>query len=531
MIVDAASLPSGSALECDICIVGAGAAGITIALELANTPYRVCLLEAGGFRHHSATQALFRGEVHGPAYPELHETRMAALGGSTALWAGWCRPLDPIDFEVRDWISDSGWPFSYEELLPHYRTAHALCGLGPFDYDCDAWQARSGLTFLPVPQDEVTPAMFHISPVRFGATYRQALERSAQTRTLLRANALRFFLDADSNRVQRVSAGTLHGKRIDVKAREFVLASGGIENARLLLLSGDSPETSIGNAHGVVGRYFTEHGFINFGSFIPSDPSSALDFHFPFEVLRDGQSNTVRCGFTMQPAFARRERLLNCALFFHPAYEAHAAFDSSQVRAMLDVWDKLRGRAVPGGYMKHARRALGAPGKLAVAAYRKLFAGSGPQSRWRMRSLFECLADRNNRIDLATRKDALGRPLPRITWRLSELDLRSVRCACQTLDRSLRRAGLGHLEFRFPEDSAAWSSGVEAGKHHMGTTRMHLDPRRGVVDSDCKVHGIANLYVAGSSVFPTGGFANPTLTVVALAARLAAHLRRDANAS
>ena len=524
MIIDARNLPANHRLECDVCIVGAGAAGISLALELADSPYTICLLEAGGETHEADTQTLLQGDMIGAVYPELQQTRLASLGGSTSLWAGWCRPLDPIDFDQRDWMAESGWPFGIDELAPFYQHAHRLCGLGPFDYDADAWEERIGATRLPLAPEHLSASMFHISPVHFGSHYKEVLARSAAIQTVLHAIVLRLFASDDGNRIGHVRASTLDGKGFDVVARTFVLTAGGIENARLLLLSGDSPERSVGNDRGLVGRYFMEHGFINAGSYMPLDASRSMAFHFPNRVRWRGHDCTVRGGFSVNAATLQHERMLNAAVFFHPAYESHAVFDSPEVRAMLELREQLRGRAVPGGALKRLRTALRSPGKLAVAACRKLAVQSGAQQRWRTRALFECEPSRDNRVSLSSQRDALGRPQSRVEWRLSEMDLRSVRRTHEMLDQALRRAGLGHFESRLPDD-AAWRAAVEGGKHHMGTTRMHSDPSRGVVDAHCKVHDVENLYISGSSVFPTGGFANPTLTIVALAARLAAHLR------
>ena len=129
-----------------------------------------------------------------------------------------------------------------------------------------------------------------------------------------------------------------------------------------------------------------------------------------------------------------------------------------------------------------------------------------------------------SRVRLIEQRDALGMPRVQLEWRLSGLDKRSIRRAHELLARELGRAGLGRLQLMLSEDEHRWPPELGGGRHHMGTTRMHRDPARGVVDPDCRVHGVGNLYVAGSSVFPTVGAANPTLTIVALALRLADHL-------
>jgi choline dehydrogenase-like flavoprotein len=524
MIIDARSLPAGQRVECDLCIVGGGAAGISLALELADTPLSIYLLESGGLRHERDVQALLEGEFVGGPYPELHETRLAALGGATALWAGYCRPLDAIDFEARDWIADSGWPFGPEELEPYYRRAHALCALGPFDYDVENWETLTSSKGLPLPGPEITAAIFHISPLSFGPHYRAALERMRNVTTVLHATALRLDADRDGNRVERVRAASPGGPNLEVTARKFVLAAGGIENARLLLLSGDSPERCIGNERGLVGRYFMEHGFANAGSYVAGDQVQSMALHFPTMVRLDDRDCMVRSGFTIGSAQMRSERLRNGAVFFHPAYESHPVFDTPEVTAMLEIWEKLRGRAVPGGGVKRLKRALRAPARVAYAASRRLFVRPGRERSWRTRALFESAPRRDNRVTLSDERDVLGRPRARVHWRPDETDMHSVKRMHQLLDHALRRARLGRFDCRLTDDES-WVNAVEAGKHHMGATRMHTDAAHGVVDADCRVHGVHNLYVAGSSVFPTGGFANPTLTIVALAARLANHLR------
>ena len=524
MLVDARRGELRGPVECDVCIVGGGPAGISLALELARGNRTVCLLESGGLRHERQSQSLLAGDAVGSAYPELIETRFAMLGGSTGIWAGWCRPLDPVDFECRDWVPGSGWPFPRDELLPFYARAHQLCGLGSDDYDASAWEARAGLERLPLSRHEFETAVFHTRALNFGVEHRPALERSPGLRVLLHASALKLERSGGGDRIARVRAGTQDGRRFDVVARQFVLAAGGIENARLMLLSGDTPGQAVGNDHGLVGRYFMEHGFVNAGSFVAGDPHRSLAFHFPFAGNRGRSAWKVRSVLALGTEAQRAGRLLNGAIFFHPAYEAHEVFDSPEVRAMLEIGNKLRGRAVPGGLRKRAATALRSPGKLLTAALRRVTAGAGPQRLWRTRALFECAPDRDNRVTLADDKDAFGRPRARLEWRPGEADIASARAMHALFDASLRDAGLGYFKPRFTRDPGEWRAGVEGGKHHLGTTRMHADPRQGVVDADARVHGTSNLYVAGSSVFPTGGYANPTLTLVALAVRLARHL-------
>ena len=525
MILDARKLDSKDPLEFDVCIVGAGPAGITVALELERSGARVCVLESGGFGYGRRTQALYGGEGIDESYLPLRDTRLAAFGGSTKIWGGWCRPLDEIDFERRPWVADSGWPFERGTLEPFYHRAHELCGLGDFEYDPTVWERRGAGQPLPVTDHGLTTSMFHVTPIGFGEAYRSVLQRASGVTVLLHAIALRLHVSPASEAVESVDVATLSGRRFAVKARLFALAAGGLENARLLMLSGDSPATSVGNASGLVGKFFTEHAFVDPGTFVPSRPLPSLGFYFPSHLPSLPAGTAVRAAFSLGRSTLERERLLNCALFFRPAYEADPVYASEGVKAMLELWDKLRGRGVPGHTMIGLRRSVRAPHRLAVAIWRRLTVRGTIRSRWRLKAFFECESRECNRVRLSNQRDALGRPLPQVEWQLSELDLQSIRRGCELFARAVRKAGLGRVELAFRDEADAWRAACQGLSHHMGTTRMHTDPRRGIVDANARVHGAKNLYVAGSSIFPTAGFANPTLTIVALAARLAKHLQ------
>jgi choline dehydrogenase-like flavoprotein len=187
--------------------------------------------------------------------------------------------------------------------------------------------------------------------------------------------------------------------------------------------------------------------------------------------------------------------------------------------------DKLRGRNIPGGTAGHFARAARAPHRVAVALGRKLLVPDRPARRWRLRAMFATESRFENRVTLGSARDSLGRPVARVEWRLGDDDLRSMRRGAALMDAALGRAGHGGLELAFPDQPSAWRAAAVGGKHQLGATRMHPDPARGVVDEHGRVHGVGNLYLTGSSVFPYGGYANPTLTIVALAVRLAEHLR------
>lgn len=524
MILDARN-GFGDSASYDIVIVGAGPAGISLALELDGAGHRVCLLEAGGLSYERDTQALLEGEAEGLEYPALRDTRLAAFGGTTGVWAGWCRPLEASDFLQQVGDVAAAWPFTRDALLPYYRRAQLACGLGDLSFEIDDWRGRLGDEPRLADDPAFVPRIFLVSGQRFGERYLAALRRSANIDLVLHAPVARLETAADKSRVTHAEIRTPDGRAARLAAGTFVLAAGGIENPRLLLSSAESPAAAPGNGSGLLGRYFTDHPFVDPGTLVFDDAPRSLEFFMPQVVARaDAARTSVRavleaCDDAL-PGGTRK-----AALFFHPRYEAHPAFESEAVRALLRAWAKLGRRAVPGNQLPGLLRGATAPRLAAVAALRKLFVKDGPAKRWRMRAMFESESRFENRVVLADQRDRLGRRRARIEWRLGERDLAHMRGVIARFERSLEHSGAARLERAFPDEPDAWRAAIEAGKHHMGTTRMHADPRQGVVDDNGRVHGTSNLFVTGSSVFPTGGYANPTLTIVALAIRLADHLK------
>ena len=497
----------------DLCIVGAGAAGITLALELEATGLRVCLLEAGGAAYEPETQRLFEGEVIGQGYPLLRDTRVGALGGSTTVWAGWCRPLDEFDFEP--------WPFGLDELRPYYARAHEICGLAACDYDPEHWAGVLGPDRILPGDPAFSSEIFHIQVQNFGHRYRGWLQRSKNIDLVLHAPVTRARMEGAA--CAAVEIRTLDGYDLAIRADRFVLAAGGVENPRLLLLSADEPAGAPGNGGGLVGRYFSDHAFVDPGTLVlrAADP---LDFYRARPVAPSRGTSSVRGVLALRREVVEREHLMNAALYFHPRYEAHQVFDTAEVKAWLTLWNKLKQRAVPGATWPYLRRAVKAPHRVALAIARKLSVRHGPARRWRMRGAFETGFRYHNRVMLTDERDRLGRRRVRIEWQIGDADIENMRRVTQLFDQAVRQAGVGSLERAFPDTPAAWRHALEPAMHHMGTTRMHVSPEHGVVDENSRVHGTSNLYASGSSVFPSGGYANPTLTIVALAARLGNHL-------
>jgi choline dehydrogenase-like flavoprotein len=519
MLIDAAREPPRATIRCDVCIVGAGPAGITLARELDDGGRNICLLESGGESFEAATQLLLAGARGSDGYPPLQAARVGALGGSTRVWAGWCRPLDAIDLERRPEIPASGWPLARAELDPFYAQAHAALELGPVDYDPAAWEHLSGCRALPIAGDDVDAIIFRKSGVSIRRKHIAALRRSQKIQAWLHSTALSLQYSPAGRHVHSIQVGVA-GRRgtFDIEPRLVVLAAGGIENARLLLISDAPGCRGPVNVRGIVGRYFTEHCYIDGGTFEPSEGSSPR-FCLP-RSARD-PARVARGAYAPAPNAMRRHALLNCAFSFRDAYESDPAFDDSAVQALLKAWDMCRRRAVPYRFGRELARAASAPHMALRALWSRLRGRYAGRDAWRLRSLVECSADPDNRIELGDEKDPFERPLARVRWRVRDLELRSTREAHALFAATVHQARLGHVTLAGDD----WAARMEPALHHLGTTRMHDDPSPGVVDRDARVHGIDNLYVSGGSVFTTGGFANPTLTILALTFRLAAHLK------
>ena len=461
----------------------------------------------------------------GHPYFPLRLSRARAFGGSAnALLDHGLRssPLDPIDFEQRAEVPGSGWPFDLSALRPYYKRAQPICGLGRARYAAAGWVDSA--TALPLAAaDALESVVYQFGPRSTFPAYLEELASAEAVQLLLHANVVELATDEAGDRVRHLEVATLAGNRLRAQAQLYVLATGGIENARLLLLSRAATHpTGLGNAHDLVGRHFMEHLHLVAGFVRPDDPAVAatLGFYQPHEVGGTAVEGMLR----LREEERRREGLLNAVFHLRPTTQA-------RIRPAVRAAGTVR-HAWPRGpftrkLTRHARAALvGAP-EVARAALGRV-RRTAPD-RVALGTMAEQAPDPASRVTLGTGRDRLDLPVARLDWRVGDRDRESLRRSVDRIDEELRRAGLGRVEQPLGEERPPTL--VRGGWHHMGTTRMHGDPRHGVVDAEGRVHGTRNLYVAGSSVFPTGGAANPTLTIVALALRLAEHLRQDLGAA
>ncbi len=571
-----ADFPAGSTFETDLVIVGSGPASYTIARELAGSDIKVLIVESGLQEEQPAYTALNRTEIetelvsdaqkekriefHSGLIPswsadeQPYGVRNRCFGGSTRSWAGKSAPFQPIDHEARSWVPNSGWPIGHDELAPFLDRAAALLNLGPNCYDERLFE-RAG-TEPPKPQ--LDPQVLKPFFWQFARSRLDKLDILRIAPEFLRLDAanIRILMNATATHIDTDDAGdfasfeisTIDGAKSHVRAKVAVLAAGGIENPRLLLASDRKHQNGVGNAHDTVGRYFMDHPGVRVGYFKKED-ANRINNRFGFYGVKDGDRwQLYMHGVSLSEDAQRRESLVNCALYM------------LENRAADDPWDAIK-RLVKRNSdhpWSDFRAVLTSPYTLANGAAMMLFSSNLLPERFKdavinfmiarfpnfavtqqqrrglphkLDSLFidvisEQSPDPENRVVLSDKRDALGVPIARIDWRIGRQERLSVIRLSQLFASALERAGLPTpvledwvIDER-PEDGVFIDMA-----HAMGGTRISASPKDGVVDLDCRVHGTKNLYVAGSSVFPTSSHVNPTLTIVALATRLADHLK------
>jgi choline dehydrogenase-like flavoprotein len=538
MFIDARTVPQDTAVQTGICIIGAGAAGITLALSLRDAGFPIALLESGDLDFDSDTQNLDAGEVGAlPNFP-LDVSRLRFFGGTTNHWDGWCRPLDALDFQRRAAIPLSGWPLQKSALTPYYEQAQRVCQLGPHDYDADFWIRQTGQTAPKFDPARLKTAVFQVSPpTRFGQAYREQLRQSDTVSVYLNANAVDLQSNATASAVEQVKVATLGGSTFVVRAKFVVLAAGGLENARILLLSSGVQPAGLGNTYDLVGRYFMDHPWFTQAAVVrfttPDPPLPLLFGETPlrgttvFATLAPGDadmpqeiSNPAATG-GFRIVMQKLHRVIGGLDSLRAVFGSLAGFSLPP-----DLWDQL-------GSILHDRDAVAdalyrAVTRQRTSPFAPAIPTTGPAVGASLDINIEQTPNPDSRVMLTHQRDALGQNRLILFWRLNDIDRRTYRRAQEMAGLEFGRLGIGRLNAKpLPDNGWPPFGGMFGSRHHMGTTRMSNDPRTGVVDATCRMHGLSNLYVAGSSVFPTSGYANPTLTIVALALRLGDELRRQ----
>ena len=541
MIIDARSLPADENLETHVCIIGAGPVGLTIAREFANQNFQVSLLESGGFEFDPEVQSLSEGTAIGDPYPVISSTRLRQFGGTSHTWEGQngykeygfrCLPLDEIDFEQRDWLPYSGWPFNKSHLDPFYERAQKVCQIGPYTYKPEDWEDSRAVQ-LPFKSDRIGTSMSQYAPrYPFTKEYPQQIKQTPNITTIIYATVVEIVTDDSNQTVTRLRIAASKDKQVWLNAKIFILATGGFENARLLLASNKQQTSGLGNQNDVVGRYFMDRPILSC-SLIPYN-HKLLEQTALYDIYRT-KGIPVMARVRLSEDLMRREHILNNGAQLFPRPQERQRKATLALRSLLA---KTRDRQSLSDITKNLITALSGTDYLVAAGFwaaiRKI--PSFRRGDWsylpyeKMRfSKFEIFyqieqaPDPNNRVILGAERDFLGQNKVEVHWKLNPIDIENAVRVQEIWAEEFDKAGLGKLQFAKKRED--WKFENLAMHHHIGSTRINNDPKQGVVDANCKVHGISNLFVAGSSVFPTAGYSNPTLTILALSLRLADHVK------
>ena len=564
MLRDGRRVPDGAELLCDVCIVGAGPAGLALGTELARSAFRIVVLDSGGAREDPDSDTLSQLEFESADFRSPNEARQRQLGGMASRWdtafprglGARLLRLDAIDFERREWVPNSGWPFGRSALEPYYERAGVLFGLDSTASESPRADWRRAEA-LPLAESVAVTTIDRLIPrERVTRVLRDGVASRLRTTVLHHATAVRVETDDLGSTVQMGRARSRSGTSFVVRAGAFVLAAGAVENARLLLLSNDVQPAGLGNARDNVGRFYMDHPYPVAGFLRPRDP--ALFDRMALYDVRE-RSGELRSGrLRIAEGAQRSERLLNGSVRLQPRLDERHRAALGAGRALVAA--VRRGR-LPKRPVREAATLLPVlPGLLRSGSrlglrQRRLrpqptkvgWSHLGDNGRrfghFTLVLQPEQAPDPECRVTLANRNDQLGMRIPRLRWRWSELDLQSIRRTRELLADEFERSGIGVLHQGGEELTAEFEDAglaaiqdgpagedvpllmPEGAHHHLGTTRMHREPTEGVVDEHWRVHGVSNLFIAGGSVFPTGGSANPTFTIAALAIRLADHLR------
>lgn len=550
MIIDARKLPSSTLIKGKICIVGGGAAGITLAKELSTSFSDIILLESGGKHLEADTQNLYRGEILDPNHGALHEQRQRQLGGTTNVWGGRCAPFDSIDFTARSYVPDSGWPISKQDLDPYYQKAHDYCELGRYTYDVQQAIGIDAPEMIPgwnASEISTNQLWLFSPPTNFKNQYQQFLKKSSKITTYLHANCLKIKTNHEGNTIDSLECASLDKNYFMVRAQTYILAMGCLEVTRLLLLSNEIHQRGLGNQHDLVGRFYMGHisGDVGQVTFTPRQGKVIWDY----EKTKDGVY--ARRAIAIRSEIQQKQQLMNLRAILTYPEMANPNHGNGILSAMYLVKSLLLLKQISRIYYSnkldtseltktlgsHLQNILGDIGNLSNFSYRWLtqrllsrrqipsvVLGS-KSNTYTLHFDAEQSPNYNSRVMLGNEVDAFGLNRLRVDWRYTDRDLQNVIRCYELIAKTLETTKAGRLQFNPMEMPDLIKQNLGVGSHHIGTTRMADSPHQGVVDKNCKVHGIHNLYIASSSVFPTSSYANPTLTIIAIALRLATHLK------
>ena len=516
---------SAAAGPWDLCIVGAGAAGLALAAEFLGTSWRVIVVESG-LRDPDALDAeLNTLSCEGLRHDGWREGRCRGLGGTTRAWGGQLVPMMSSELQARSWVPDSGWPFDLDTLDPYYRRVEELLRTEGPPYDAHNFDR------LRIPAPRFDPGEFRIrfsqwtalGRRNFAVLWRSQLERSRNVCVILDATAIAVHCAVSGKHCNCIEARARSGAQVKIHARTFVLACGGLETARLLLASPLPAGGSAANSSGLVGRYFQDHVSYMAGIIRPAQRRTVQGIFDPRYL------GGTMFSMKVEPTDEAMQRNGWLHAMAHVAFQIPDALGWMEVRRILRSLQA--GRFEMPSFHEALAMLRGGTDLMRLVISRALANRRRSPDSGAILLLVDCEQAPNPEsrvyLDRSQDSDAFGMPRLRLDWRLTELECRTLTGFALRVAQEFERLGLAHIELAGDPDFGRRDS-IGAARdifHHMGTTRMSRTPAAGVTNSNLRCHDVDNLYIAGPSVFPASGVANPTFTVLALALRLADHLK------
>ena len=520
MFIQSDKVQKDSVIDCDLCIVGGGAAGITIALLLKKLPINICIIESGDLKKNEKIQIL--NDVETTDLPIGSPARARQFGGTTTLWVGRWKPHDKIDFEKRDWVVNSGWPISLFDLEPYYQKSATL--LDAPNYSNFSLNSPDLNNQHIIDSNNIETSVFRWLEKKdfdWGKKYQDEFSSSETVKVFLNGNVVNLITDNDKKSIKALDVKTIEGNKFSVRSKIFILAAGGLENARILLIS------DIGNEYDQVGRYYMDHPKELVGEVNLFNNNTDLALYWGLI----GDSKQLRAGLKLKDETQKQNKVLNSYILLEPIFSWSY---NPGMKAVINIVQLIKGRKIPFDIIKqHILEILKNKKVVFEFAFfelkKRILNKKEVVKKVKIWNFLEQEPRSENKVSLSDEKDLLGIPKIKLSWSIGELDKKTIVFLHKILDKELQNLGIGELKSPLLHDNlASWPISRDAS-HHMGTTRMGNDPKTSVVDKNCKVHNIDNLYIAGSSVFVTSGYANPTYTIVALATRLAEYIQNKIN--
>jgi choline dehydrogenase-like flavoprotein len=519
MQIDLEDVPAGTKFESEICVIGAGVAGLLLSTRLAGYGFKVNLLEAGGRELEDRSQDLYKSEMRGRFHMGTTEGRFRTFGGASTRWGGQLLAYPDEVFTTRERMGNVGWPITQDEIRAYYPDIFKIMGVNDLPFTDEFLEKFGNRQEVSSPEVRVRFSKFAPFPRRnLAGTLGKQCVASDRITVYLHANTLSLELAGDGSRVEFAKVRNYQGGEFRFKAQNFIICTGTIETSRLLLSSTSVQPAGVGNAGDQVGRYFQDHVTVDAMQLGEQSKRVFAKYFSPYFVKDTLHSPKIEAMPVLHKSLNLPEVM---AHFF-----IHESEDNEFTLLRQTLVEMQRGR-IAISKIGQLPRLLSGAAKMAYSLKVKGRRVFSKQANVSLNIETEQLPRADSRIQISDKRNAVGIPQTIVDWKISGEEGEAMQRFAVVMEKYLRSLGMTEQNWTIkPQDDAqAWAKAGSDILHPMGGTRMGTSPENSVVDRDLRVHGVANLYVSSCSVFPTGGSSNPTFTMMSLACRLSDRLK------